>query len=83
MFAPMFLAMYLTTPPPRYESPPPRWEKDLHFLLLYNLYISLYVVSVRIQNASHFFFFPYVLGNITKNESKLFLYNNKIDTIEK
>ena len=81
MFATMVLAMFLTTPPSLRNSASPL-RKILHFLLLYNLFISLYVVSIRIQNASHFSF--HIFWEILQRmKVKLFIYTISKYTIEK
>ena len=82
MFAPMFLAMFSTTPPPLRNSASPL-RKNFAFFIAVQL-VYQFICSFSQNSKCKSFFFPYILGNITKNESKIFyLYNNKVYTIEK
>ena len=70
MFAPMFLAMFLTTPPVKKL----RLSVEKKFCIFYccTNCISV-VVSVRIQNASHFSFHMF-WEILQRMKVKLFIY---------
>ena len=70
MFARMFLAMFLTTPPLLRNSASPLRKNFAFFIAVQIVY--QFICSFSQNSKCKSFFFPYVLGNITKNESKTF-----------
>ena len=72
MFATMFFRhVFNHTPPPPVKKLRLAVEKKIAFFIAVQ-FVYQFICSFSQNSKCKSFFFPYVLGNITKNESKLF-----------